>query len=164
MWSLIYIHLIHWFILMQACSSCKKRPATVPTQNRRNSLTCNDTLADNCLPRFFKEQQSHFCHNSDFCLRIEIAGKVTDYARLYYDKNPYAYPVILHGYLVNGNNGVSITGKTSTFKEYYVTLISPKSQKNDRFFVNEFGETSVISLQNVSYPVYDDHEQQNKES
>ena len=91
------------------------------------------------------------------CLRIET-GAISDYARLYYSTTPNSRKELLNGYLICGGDGVSITGTNATFDEFYVTLSSSRPRNNNRFFVDEMGNTSIISLNdNVTFDVNDSH-------
>ena len=101
----------------------------------------------------------HSCENTDMCLRIKT-GNVTDYARLFYSSRPHANQMILHGYLICGGDGVSVTGKTSAFEGFHITFISSRPRDNSRFYVNKTGQTSPVLLKNTMNS-FDDNDDNN---
>ena len=119
MWSsfgvLILITLLH----IQSCLTCRsKQPASLNSA----SISCRNITTDNHLPRFSFVLQNNLCPNSDKCLRIKT-GSIIDHAPLYYSTRPSAQQRILQGYLDCGGDGVSVTGKTTAFDEFDVTLM-----------------------------------------
>ena len=154
-WHLCLLILIN-IPVAQVCWSKKSKPNTStpkPSQGQR-SIPCNENITtDLHLPLFAKVQQTNVCPYTDMCLRI-TTGTVSDYARLYYPTGINASKEILQGYLVCGGDGVSVTGISPEFNEFFVTLISSQPRDNNIFFVDERGNTKIFSLRNnVSFDV-----------
>ena len=175
MWRSVCLRILFCsFFLLQPCQPCKpKRQPTPVLQHPRPTTTsesCQNISTDH-HPIITKVSKAcpnhkiidhHSCKNTDMCLRIQT-GNVTDYSRLFYSSRPHANRMILHGYLICGGDGISVTGKTSAFDEFYITFISPKPRKNSRFFVNKSGQSSPISLQNTLNSFVDTGDDKEKE-
>ena len=148
-WHLCFLILIN-IPVVQVCSSKKSTPNTTtpkPSQGQ-SSIPCTQNITtDLHQPIFAIVQQRNVCPYTDMCLRI-TTGTVSDYARLYYPTVINASKEILHGYLVCGGDGVSVTGTSPRFQEFYVTLISSRPRENNIFFVDEIGNTKIVSLRN----------------
>ena len=152
-WYLCFLILIK----IPAVQLCKKS-----TPNTRPSCShCNQNIStDTHTPRFSKVERNDLCPYTDMCLRIET-GDICDHARLYYDTRSDASKMVLHGYLICGGDGISVTGTTTTLDKYYVTFVSSRLRQNSRFFVDEMGNTIITSMKNiVSFDESDPYEEQ----
>ena len=161
-WYLCFLILIDTPVVL-VCSPKKNIPNTTTPKPSpgQSSIPCNQNITtDLHLPVFEKVQQTNVCPYTDMCLQI-TTGTVSDYARLYYPTGTNASKDILQGYLVCGGDGVSVTGTTPAFDEFYVTLISSRPRDNNIFFVDERQNTKIFSLRNnVSYDVNNAFEEQ----
>ena len=153
----IFFCFLFLFQLCQSCPSQKTTPVPIAQGPTPVSEFCHNISTDAYPPIISKVSKAwpnhkvidrHSCKNADMCLRIKT-GNVADYARLFYSSRPHANRIILHGYLICGGDGISVTGKTSAFDEFYITLISSRPRKNSRFFVNKSGQSSPVLLQNT---------------
>ena len=141
------------FINIPVVQLCKKSSTTTTLHHGQRSMRCNQNISTNLQPLFSKVQQRNVCPFTDLCLQV-TTGNVSDYARLYYKTGTNARKTILQGYLICGGDGVSVIGTTPTFEEFYVTLISSRPWKNNRFFVDESGSTWNVFLQkNISFDI-----------
>ena len=137
--------------------------STPKSFQEQSSVSCNQSISTDLpinsikISQLSKILQRNVCPFADMCLQI-TTGNVSDYAQLYYSN---ARKTILQGYLICGGDGVSVTGTTPSFEEFYVTLISSRPMNNSRFFVNGNGSASIVSLRNdVSFDIdysYQEH-------
>jgi len=128
---------------VQSCQKSIPQRSTPCDQNISTDLPI-DSIKISIVPKW---NQRNVCPFADKCLQI-TTGAITDYARLYYKNNNNAGKTILHGYLICGGDGVSVTGTTASFNKFYVTLISTRPRNNNRFFVDESGSTSIVLIGN----------------
>jgi hypothetical protein len=130
------------FLVTLKCKSCIFIREPISYEQRCKTLPIDVVQ----LPTFKVLHHTDICRNADVCLYVRF-GNTIDYARLYFDE---MNNLTLSCYLVDGCAGVSVSINDPQFNEYYITLILPMVLENNRFFVNKLGETTIISLKNIS--------------